>query len=422
MIDIPLAAVAAVAEKPKSLYIHIPFCVSKCAYCDFYSLPKSSFSEAWQLDYVNQVLKRIDRFCDLFRLDSLETLYLGGGTPTCLEDHVFERLVGQLDMRFGTDLKEWTIEANPESLTLPKLEIISHYRVTRVSLGIQSMADEELELMGRAGRSEHNRRALSELRPLIDQGLSVSADLILAYPTKIPAGPIQQSRSQERLSRLEGVIQYLVDSGVNHISLYDLTLEDNTPLKSAVEGGRLVLGDEDQLYGVRKTSEWFLEVLGFERYEVSNFARHGAKSLHNSTYWAMKSYLGVGSGAVSTLIIRPDADDFHRSDVYSVRIEEDKILDRYIYNTDVPVSSYLGKKDSLFEMVMMGLRTVQGVDESRFEKHFGVSFCRTFHRSIDKWAGHFVECGASIHLDDQGLDILNSILVDMLVDLDAFVG
>ncbi len=421
MIDIPFTTVAAVAEKPKSLYIHIPFCVSKCAYCDFYSLPKSKFSEGWQLDYVNQVLKRIDRFCDLFRLESLETLYLGGGTPTCLEDQVFERLIGQLDVRFGADLKEWTIEANPESLTLPKLETISHYRVTRISLGIQSMVDEELSLMGRAGRSQHNRHALLELQPLIHRGLAVSTDLILAYPTKTPAESTQQNRSQERLSRLEGAIQYLVDSSVNHISLYDLTLEDNTPLKDAVEGGVLVPGDEDQLYGVRKMSERFLGGLGFERYEVSNFARQGAKSLHNSTYWAMKSYLGVGSGAVSTLIIPPGADDFYHSNIYSVRIEEDKDLDRYVHDTDVPVSSYLGKNDSLFEMVMMGLRTIRGVDEDRFEKRFGVSFYEVFHRSVEKWSSHFVECEESIHLDDQGLDILNSILVDMLIDLDALV-
>jgi len=100
------------------------------------------------------------------------------------------------------------------------------------------MVDEELSLMGRAGRSQHNRHALLELQPLIHRGLAVSADLILAYPTKTPAESTQQNRSQERLSRLEGAIQYLVDSSVNHISLYDLTLEDNTPLKDAVEGWR----------------------------------------------------------------------------------------------------------------------------------------------------------------------------------------
>lgn len=427
MIDFLPAGAAEAIEKPKSLYVHIPFCVSKCAYCDFHSFPKSNYSESVRQEYIEKTLRRVDRLCKVLSLESFDTIYIGGGTPTSLEDSAFETLLKGFDARFGAKCREWTIEANPESLTMRKIELIELYHVNRISLGIQSMDGAELRRMGRAGGVADNRGAMEALRPLIDAGLSFSADLIAAYP-EYPSSPGhggypsmtgQSEGAEKRFVLLKEAIDYLAANGANHISLYDLTLEEGTPLMKAVDTGILSPEDEDEAYAVRKRSELLLERLGYKRYEVSNFARAGAESLHNGTYWAMKSYLGVGSGAVSTLNIRPDATQFYASDIYSLRIEEGKDLARYLADPEAPASIVpLGRKDSAFEMVMMGLRTTAGLDKNRFKERFGVSFEDVFHRSIEKWAGHFIADEASIHLDDEGLDILNRILVDMLAEMD----
>jgi len=427
MMDSMLRDFAPVAEKPKSLYVHLPFCASKCAYCDFYSFPVAGFPESFQAAYVDRLLWRIDDFCSLFSVDAFETIYVGGGTPTCLADSCFGRLVGALDSMFGAACKEWTVEANPESLSREKVDIIGKYRINRISLGIQSMDDDELTLMGRAGRAADNVRALRAVRPLVEKGVALSADLIAAYPAR----PEERRQGEaaygyltrhKRLARLKDAIVYLVGQGAKHLSLYDLTVEDGTPLRKSIDAGNLVREDEDEAYWVRKEAERELAACGLARYEVSNFAAPGAESLHNGAYWAMRSYLGVGPGGVSTVMFDPRAADGARTSAaraYSLRIEEEKDIACYVREPDAKVSVVpLDKADSAFEMVMMGLRSVRGLDKRRFEARFGLSIGDLFGDSLAKWATYFRDDDAWLSLNDAGLDILNRILVDMLKAMD----
>lgn len=421
MKDPTLRDFAPVAETPKSLYIHLPFCASKCAYCDFYSFPVTGFSEPFQTKYVDRLLWRIDDFCSLFSADAFETIYVGGGTPTCLADSSFERLVGALDSMFGAGCKEWTIEANPESLSQGKVDTIEKYRINRISLGIQSMDDDELALMGRAGRAADNSRALRAVRPLVEKGVALSADLIAAYPER-PAGRQNGGAARRRLSRLKDAIVYLVGQGAGHLSLYDLTVEDGTPLRKSIDAGNLVREDEDEAYWVRKEAEKVLGSCGLSRYEVSNFAVPGAESLHNGAYWAMRSYLGVGPGGVSTVMLDPGAAGGAAAPAaraYSLRIEEGKDIARYVREPDADLSVVpLDKADSAFEMAMMGLRSARGLDERRFQARFGLSVGDLFGDSLAKWSAYFRDDGAYLRLDDAGLDILNRILLDLLKAMD----
>ncbi|MCE5255620.1 MAG: coproporphyrinogen III oxidase family protein, partial [Spirochaetaceae bacterium] len=405
------------AEKPKSLYVHLPFCVSKCAYCDFFSVPVTSIPESFQSDCVEKILWRIDDFCSLFSIDEFETIYLGGGTPTCLSDSSFEKLLHRLDSMFGDTLREWTIEANPESLSPGKMEIIEKYRISRLSLGIQSMDDEELKLMGRPGRAVDNRRALSALK---SKGISISADLIAAYPEK-SGSSCSRRTAKQRLLLLKEAIVYLAEQGLGHLSLYDLTVEDGTPLCSSLQKGKLILEDEDEAYWVRKEAEKELARRGFLRYEVSNFAIPGCESRHNQAYWSMNSYLGAGPGAISTIILAdaqgPEASTSNAA--CSFRMEEGKDIALYLESPDAGMTCMpLSRKDSAVEMVMMGLRTRKGLDENRFQERFGLPVAELFHESLVKWKVYFHESGTFLCLDDAGLDLLNHILIDMLIDID----
>ncbi|MHB9151021.1 MAG: coproporphyrinogen-III oxidase family protein [Spirochaetales bacterium] len=399
-------------ETPRSLYIHIPFCSSRCAYCDFHSFSASTIADAAMSSYIDVLLARAESLCGSM-VAFPETIYIGGGTPTVLGDALFRRLLEGLRALFSFGLREWTLEANPESLTPTKIDMMVSNKVTRLSIGIQSMDEEALGILGRGAKVADNRRAVALAA---GSGLELSADLIAALPVPKPG-------AGRRKYSLPDSAEYLAGEGFGHLSIYDLVVEEGTRIKRRLEAGELVSADEDSAFEERKEAENILEDLGYKRYEVSNYCLPGRESLHNGCYWAMNSYLGIGSGAVSTLIVA-DPEKANRLGAgggAAMRFEEGRDLASYIENPDGSGAlSWISRGDSAFEMVMMALRTSRGLDERRFRSRFGLEASRLLSRTIKTWSGHFSEGEGRLSLDGSGLDILNRILVDALGEMEPY--
>ncbi len=404
---------------PRSLYVHVPFCRSKCAYCDFASAPLAEAPEGLAAALVDATLHRIDELVARFGPASggFSTVYVGGGTPTVLPRPLFARLLEGLARRVVSPC-EWTVEANPESLDREALAIMRGVGVSRISLGVQSLDDALLRDLSRPASAAVTEAALALA---VEAGFSVSADLIAGLP---------------RAGGLAGEAAWLLDRGVCHLSVYDLILEEGTPLSARAARGELALLSEDEALAERMRLESLLIARGFRRYEVSNYAPPEAESLHNLAYWRMDSYLGAGPGAVSTLVQGevPGA---------SLRLEEMRDPESYLRAcsgeianpaTETPIAP----RDAVFEALMMGYRTVFGPDHAAFRARFGCTPPELLPRSLAAWSSRLVPAaswpGARASwpgarppvprsaderaLDGRGLDLLNRFLLDCLAELE----
>jgi oxygen-independent coproporphyrinogen-3 oxidase len=236
----------AVFEAPRSLYVHIPFCSSRCAYCDFHSFCRDRFSPGQRAAYVAKLLARAKSVSER-TIQSFDTVYIGGGTPTALEDEIFASLVEGLRSIIGTSTIEWTVEANPESLSPTKLGIMEDSGVTRISIGIQSMDDEELKILGREAKTADNSRAIALAA---NSGLALSADLITALP-RSKRGEAKP-RAPGRSSSLSATVEFLASNRVEHISIYDLVVEEGTLIKKRLDAGDFLPADEEEAYGAKR--------------------------------------------------------------------------------------------------------------------------------------------------------------------------
>jgi len=391
---------------PRSLYVHVPLCRSKCHYCDFYSLPADSVADSGLSSLVEATLARARSLAERFGAPGFRTLYVGGGTPTALPTRLLGRLLEGLASLAPAPL-EWTVEANPESVGPEQLELFIRYGVTRLSVGVQSLDDGELSLLG---RPHDSKAALAALRLCVDSGLAVSADLISGIPSAAP------------LQRLEESAARLLELGVTHLSIYDLSLEKGTELAREVERGELRLPDAELAYESWERAVAELGARGFRRYEVSNFAPAGKESLHNLCYWSLDSYLGAGPGAVSTLVGSPGAGGA------SLRLEEGRGLEAYARRDFKGArETAITPRESAFEAVMMAFRTIFGLDLDIFADRFGIEADKLIGRTLDRWTAHLLpgESPPAAHgrsrrlaLDQRGLDVLNRFLGDCLAELE----
>jgi len=312
------------------------------------------------------------------------------------------------------------MEANPESLDEEALDMAEAAGVTRVSLGVQSLDD---DLLSRLGRIASSGVALGALRRAAARpGLRVSADLISGLPRK--TGPSGGLASE---------VSALLEAGVGHLSIYDLSLEEGTKLHAEVESGRFSLPDPDEALDERLAAEAVLGKAGFRRYEVSNFAPDGSESLHNLIYWHMDSYLGAGPGAVSTLVPSGSpgpASGRLSGDGSSLRIEEGRMVSGR--GQESARETPLGPRDSIFEALLMAYRTIFGLDEGAFRARFGLSSEALIGRTRAAWKERLHPAapwpaalaapaadGPSLALDPEGLDLLNRFLVDCLSELET---
>lgn len=326
-----------------ALYLHIPFCRARCAYCDFETraYPACDLEGAMSA-YLDRLRGRIERFGRQGALDDVETVYIGGGTPSLLGDRLVE-LAAQV--RSYCSPVEFTCEANPESFDAGLARGLAGVGVTRISLGVQSLQSHELRAIGRIHTRE---QALCAVLSACDAGLAVSCDLMCGLPG--------QTVDSFRSSLLD-----LLDVDPHHVSVYPLQLEEGTPLYSRVEDGKAVVPDEDCQADCMEAAREILVSSGYSPYEVASYARPGYACRHNIAYWTGKSYLGIGRAAAGMLDAN-EAREYLRIDV-----PQGTARVRYVQADDdggLRDIEFMTAREAAAEDLMLAFRMTRGASEA----------------------------------------------------------
>lgn len=268
-------------KKNPALYVHIPFCFSKCDYCDFFSV---SCKEKIPDSYVDALCKELDFYVQKYQIENLKTVYIGGGTPSLLSSFQIEKLISYILSKSKSKPKEITFEANPESLSLEKLQSLEKSGVNRLSLGIQSFNEKALSAVNRHCSAKIALGALELVKKNWHGTLNL--DIIAGLPFL---------SDDDFLADLQKIVSY----NPEHISMYTLTVEEETPLFKKISDGLQFNSDFADSLWLKGFD--FLKKNGYFQYEVSNFCKKGFESTHNMIYWKQGDYLGIGSGATGTL-------------------------------------------------------------------------------------------------------------------------
>ncbi len=375
-----------------SLYIHIPFCSSRCRYCDFY------FETGWSPRVMGRTLDRIVAearyFFEALGRPRIETVYFGGGTPSVIPPRTLDDFLDRLRRALGMEgcargPTEWSFEMNPESVSPELLAVLRERGVSRLSLGVQSFQDPLLRFLTRRATCERVTEALELIArlPARSRFPHLNIDLIAGIP----------GQSEEMVGEdIDRALSY----GPDHFSIYSLTVEERTPLAQMVARGHArPLPQESQ------ESLWFaardrLLARGFEHYEISNFALAGARSLHNAAYWRLDPYVGLGPGAVSTLPATTGTEGEERglpARQHAARLTNPNL---FIYSSLFDPSwshavELLSPRSLLIEHFLTGLRTGEGVSLRRIERVFGLNLPRLWAGPLGEWAaGGRIEAAA----------------------------
>ena len=325
------------------IYLHIPFCKQKCSYCNFH------FSTSFSLkdEMLSAIKKEIQLRHNELENKTLKSLYFGGGTPSVLSVDEIKSLLDEIQKYFSFDENiEITLESNPDDLNKNFLEELSKTEVNRLSIGTQSFYDEDLKLMNRA----HNAsEAESSIKRAQDFGLvNISVDLIYGSPTS------NFEIWKDNLSKT-------IELQVPHVSSYALTVEPKTALEKWIENGKIRSPEETEQNQEFYYMKDFLKDNGFDHYEISNFGKPGFHSKHNSAYWKSEPYLGIG----------PSAHSYNGSLERSWNIANNPIYIKNLNQNILPIEKeILTEKDRFNEMIMIGLRTIWGVDLQKINQNF----------------------------------------------------
>lgn len=370
------------------IYVHVPFCRSKCFYCGFYSVASLTLKEA----YLEAVEREIVLRRGYLPRQEMKTLYFGGGTPSYLEHGDLERIIRKLEENylFATGM-ERTIELNPEDLVPGKLQGIKDLGFNRLSIGVQSFSDEQLK---RINRTHSARQAMDGIALAAGMGFdNISMDLIIGLPGQTDEG-------------LLGDVEKASSLPIAHLSVYMLSIDSNTVFEHMVRRGEFRLEDEEVMAGRYQRVCERLKELGFEHYEISNFARNGKYSRHNTSYWQQKPYIGFGPSA-------------HSYDLYS-RQWNTANLKTYIDHLNEGALSFekeeLKPVDLYNEYVMTSLRTMWGMEKQKLEGDYAM-FWEQVQEQVRKYerSGDLVEEGGRWKISETGWVISDAILSDLFV-------
>lgn len=369
-----------------SLYVHIPFCIKKCNYCDFVSY---SGLEARHGDYTKALLAEMG----LYRGQRLRTVYIGGGTPTCMDSIYVSRILKGIGHFFDISCcKEMSIEANPCTLTEEMLLCLKENGVNRLSIGLQSWNPRELNTLGRSHSVRDFLKSYTMARELGFDNINI--DLMFGLP-------------DQTMNSWGNTLRRVTDLNPEHLSCYSLIIEEGTKLHSMIKKG-LLREPEPELdramyhYGVN-----YLLNKGYNRYEISNFAREGKECIHNLSYWNNSPYIGIGVAAHS----------------YSDGIRRWNTKDIYKYlnmlKTNQPAAEgfeQLSPKERIFEAIFLKFRTPQGINFEEFEQRFGKDFRNLFGEQIARLKNNgFIETnGENLWLTPKGIDLSNSVFIEFL--------
>ncbi|MHC1718982.1 MAG: radical SAM family heme chaperone HemW [Acidaminococcaceae bacterium] len=340
-------------EQIQGIYIHIPFCMQKCLYCDFASFAgKSGLMHQYALALADEIRRRADEM----QISERATVFFGGGTPSLLPLDDLKMIINVLkETELWREPAEVTMEMNPGTVDFAKLCEYREMGIDRVSFGVQSLNDEELKTIGRLHTASE---ALQAIEQAAKAGFErISADLIYGLPL-------------QTLATFKDTLATIAASAISHLSVYGLTVEEETPLATMLANGSLVLPSEEEAEMMYDHTIRYLEEHGLYRYEISNFARSGQESRHNLVYWYYLPYYGFGSSACS----------------YNgkQRMTNAADIESYISGA-APTIEQLPVRTSLAEFMFLGLRTSEGIDLSVAKERFGVDVMAMFGQEIEKY-------------------------------------
>ncbi|KUO51420.1 MAG: hypothetical protein APF76_13700 [Desulfitibacter sp. BRH_c19] len=344
----------------KALYIHIPFCLAKCKYCDFNSYPLPVFKGRVD-EYLGALKKELLMLSKEIPLGGIETIYMGGGTPTILDTGQLLNFMKCLkEIVDFSNVDEITIEANPGTITQEKLLALNNVGFNRISIGVQSLDDNLLKHMGRAHNAEEAVAAVTLAR---ETGWSnINVDLIYGLPNQSNAIWMD-------------TLKKVIDLGPDHISAYGLKIEDNTPWSSDYYNNLLALPEEDSVLEMYETLQAILGDNGYFQYEISNYCKPKKASKHNTVYWHNNYYLGIGSGAASF---------YNNQRFYNIK-NTGQYLDCLSQGLR-PIGELLelAQEEQISETMFMNLRLLSGIKIVDFKKRFGISPIDKYYNEIKK--------------------------------------
>lgn len=372
---------------PLELYVHIPFCVRKCQYCDFLSGPSD---EETKDRYIEALLKEI-RAAEHTEDYEIVSVFIGGGTPSALKAEAIASIMSTLQEQFFfCEDAEVTIEANPGTVDLEKLTIYRNVGINRLSLGLQSTDAEELKLLGRIHSYEEFLKSYEWAR---EAGFSnINIDLMFAIP-----GQTGEAWRQH--------LYQVAELNPEHISAYSLIIEEGTPFAEQ----NLDLPDEDTEYQMYEDTAEILERYGYRQYEISNYAKQGYMCRHNAGYWQRREYLGFGLGA-SSLYRGMRFSNTRRMQEY---LKESRNPDQI--RKDVTV---LSRNERIEEFMFLGLRMTEGISEKKIEENFDVRLMDVYGDILQKYeeTGFMEHIETKWRLTRKGIHVSNHILADFLLD------
>ena len=379
------------------IYVHLPFCVRKCRYCDFVSF---SGCEAMIPDYTDSLLREAAAWKQRLGQVRAATVFLGGGTPSLLPERELARLLEGLDRCFPFETgAEITSEANPGTLRAAWLETAVRCGVSRLSIGMQAAQDRLLAMLGRIHRQRDTQEAVRLVR---EAGIdNFSLDLMFGLPGQT------MDDWRETLSTALAL-------GPSHLSCYGLIVEAGTPLKTMIDRGELALPPEDLERAMYDLARRMTAEAGMEQYEISNFAKPGLACRHNIGYWRQTPYLGLGVSAASML---PDPQGRYAY----LRLTNPGSMRDYAAcaaDPDSPLRAAdpVTREEARFETLMLGLRMTEGVSEEAFERMHGVQLSETYGARLEtlRQEGLLLHEDGAWRLTERGMDIQNQVLVSLM--------
>lgn len=345
--------------KEIGIYIHIPFCIQKCYYCDFCSFDKLQNK---QVEYVDALIKEIKNTHNKSEL-LIKTVYIGGGTPSILNANELKQVMEAIKTNFLLSKDcEITVEMNPGTVTKEKLQIYKDSGINRLSIGLQSTNDEILKELGRIHNYKQFEDIYEEARALGFNNINV--DLMIGLPN-------------QTIDDVSKSLKDIIQKNPEHISVYSLILEDDTKLKNLIEEGNLSLPDEDTERAMYWTVKNTLEKNGYNHYEISNFSKLGYESKHNTDCWNQKEYIGFGIAAHSYF------NNIRYSNICDIN-EYVKNINSKDFEKNVIIHEIQEKQDKMNEYMILGLRMIKGVNEQVFKEKFSKDINDVYKKSIEK--------------------------------------
>lgn len=372
--------------KEIALYVHIPFCKSKCLYCDF---PSYGGKDDLKKDYVRALIKEINEKC---KDKKIKTLFIGGGTPSYLEIEELESLLKALDNLVYVKGAERTIECNPGTLNREKIKVIKQNGINRISMGLQTTNDNLLKDIGRIHTFDIFKENFNTLR---EEGIdNINVDLMFGLPN-------------QTIDEFENTLHEVVNLNPEHISAYSLIIEEGTPFYKFEEKGLLNLPSEDDERKMYTMCKRILKDNGYHQYEVSNYAKKERECEHNKIYWNLYDYLGVGVSA-SSFINNKRIKNIDSIEEYIEKIENgDSIIEEVLLNS---------KKENMEEFMFLGLRLIEGVSIERFKEKFDEDIKDVYGDVIKKHkdSSFLIEDNGRLKFSENGIEVSNFVLADFI--------